>query len=79
MDFLAGFVLKHMALGQNQWYNFGAGAPPMLVYFGGDWDAHRGYGTLTHGHIEEYVIGTWLAKMPYANLFCRHAMCSTHE
>ena len=25
------------------------GAPPILVYFSGDWDVHWGYGTLTHG------------------------------
>ena len=40
-----------MAVGQNQWYHFGAGAPPILVYFSGDWDVHWGYGILTHGHI----------------------------
>ena len=34
---------------QNQWYHFGVGAPPILVYFGGDWDVHWGYGMLTHG------------------------------
>ena len=27
------------------------GAPPILVYFSGDWDAHWGYGILTHGHL----------------------------
>ena len=27
-------------MGQNQWYNFGVGAPPSLVYFSGDWDVH---------------------------------------
>ena len=27
-----------MAVGQNQWYHFGVGAPPILVYFSGDWD-----------------------------------------
>ena len=30
-----------MAVGQNQWYHFGAGAPT-LVDFSGDWDVHRG-------------------------------------
>ena len=40
-----------MAVGQNQWYHFGVGAPPILVYFSGDWDVHWGYGILTHGHI----------------------------
>ena len=30
----------HMAVGQNQWYHFGLGAPPILVYFSGDWDVH---------------------------------------
>ena len=32
----------HMAVGQNQCYHFGVGAPPMLVYFSGDWDVHWG-------------------------------------
>ena len=30
----------HLAVGQNQWYQFGAGAPPILVCFSGDWDVH---------------------------------------
>ena len=38
-----------VAVGQNQWYHFGIGAPPILVYFSGDWDVHWGYGILTHG------------------------------
>ena len=32
-----------MAVGQNQWYHFGAGAPPILVHFSGDWDVRWGY------------------------------------
>ena len=28
---------------RNQWYRFGVGAPPILVYFSGDWDVHQGY------------------------------------
>ena len=40
-----------MAVGQNQWYHFGVGAPPILVYFSGDWDVHWGYGLFTHGHV----------------------------
>ena len=31
--------------------HFGVGAPPILVYFSGDWDVHREYGVLTHGHL----------------------------
>ena len=45
-----GPELKHvsqadgnLAVGQNQWYYFGIGAPPILVYFSGDWDVHWGY------------------------------------
>ena len=34
----------HVAVGQKQWYHFGVGAPPILVYFSGDWDVHWGYG-----------------------------------
>ena len=33
---------SHLAVGQNQWYHFGVGAPPILVYFTGDWDVHSG-------------------------------------
>ena len=29
--------------------HFGVGAPPILVYFSGDWDVHWGHGLLTHG------------------------------
>ena len=32
-----------MAVGQNHWYHFGVGAPPILVYLGGDWDVDWGY------------------------------------
>ena len=28
---------------QNQWYHFGVGAHPILVYLSGDWDVHWGY------------------------------------
>ena len=38
-------------MGQNEWYHFGVGAPPILVYFSGDWDVHWGHGILTHGHM----------------------------
>ena len=27
------------------------GAPPILVHFSGDWDAHWGYGILPHGQV----------------------------
>ena len=48
---LVANVWIHMAVGQNQWYHFGVGAPPILVFFSGDWDVDWGYGILTHGHI----------------------------
>ena len=32
-----------MAVGQKQWYHLGVGAPPILVHFSEDWDAHWGY------------------------------------
>ena len=41
----------HLDVGQNQWYHFGVGAPPILVHFSWDWDVHCGYGILTHGHL----------------------------
>ena len=52
-----------MAVGQNQWYHFGVGAPPILVYFSGDWDVHWGYGIWTHGHMHYHVESTFLYIM----------------
>ena len=51
-----------MAMGQNQWYHFGVGAPPSLVYFSGDWDVHWGYGLLTHGHVEKITLACYLRE-----------------
>ena len=42
-----------MAVGQDQWYHFGVGAPPILVHFSGDWDVYWGYRLLTHGQMEQ--------------------------
>ena len=42
--------------------HFGVGAPPILVYFGGDWDVHWEYGVLTHGQIAvdiRLLLETW--------------------
>ena len=41
-----------MTVAQNQWYYFGVGVKPILVYFNGDWDVHWGYGVLTHSHVK---------------------------
>ena len=40
-----------MAVGQNQWFHFGIGAPPILepILVGIESDVHWGYGILTHG------------------------------
>ena len=43
--------VSQVAVGQKQWYHFGIGAPPILVYISGDWDVHWGYGLLTHGQV----------------------------
>ena len=40
----SAFLILYTAAGQNQWYYFGVGAPPILVYSSGDWDVHWGYG-----------------------------------
>ena len=42
---------------QKQWYLFGIGAPPILVYFIGDWDVHWGHGVLIHGQLEQLRLG----------------------
>ena len=43
---------------QNQWYHFGIGAPPILVFFSGDWDVHWGYLVLTHDLESPVFFGT---------------------
>ena len=48
--------LSQDAAGQNEWYNFGVGAPPILVFFSGAWDVHWGYGVLTHGHMSGLLL-----------------------
>ena len=44
---LFSLLLEDMTMGQNQWYHFGVGAPPILVRFSGDWDVHWLYGIFT--------------------------------
>ena len=56
------FSCKQMAVGQNQWYHFGVGAQPILVYFNWDWDVDWGYGLLTHGQIVGTFLGNPLGK-----------------
>ena len=46
---------ENVGVGQHQWYHFGVGAPPILVYFSGDWDVHWGYWILTHGHLRSFL------------------------
>ena len=44
--------LNQVAVGQNQWYHFWVGAPPILVgMLVGDWDVHWEYEILTHGQV----------------------------
>ena len=66
------------AVGQNQWYHFGVGAPPILVCFSGDWDVHWGYGLLTHGQkttlrSSGILVGIWYRRSinpPYSEWGC---------
>ena len=64
--FLRDFEMAH------QWYQFGVGAPPILVYFSEDLDVRWGYGLLTH-RVEGVTLavcgvllvsaGVWLCAM----------------
>ena len=57
--------LVHLAVGQHQWYHFGVGAPPILVYFSGDWDVHWGLnGRLTHGNFSSLAPAANLWSQP---------------
>ena len=56
---------SQMAVGQNQWYHFGVGAPPILAYFSGDWDVHW---CLTHGQMIPSPQNTTLCRVRSANL-----------
>ena len=50
-EFFPIFGSTHMAVGQNQWYHFGVGAPPILEPTL-DWDVHGGYDLdFDHGHV----------------------------
>ena len=62
-------IMRHGMYVANQWYHFGVGAPPILVYFGGDWDVHWGYGVLTRGHMSMNL--TW---GPFASVLTFTAM-----
>ena len=60
---------------QNQWYHFGIGAPPILVYFSGDWAVLWGYGVLAHGHMMKQELAEealdprfWSPKAPSPKL-----------
>ena len=57
---------RHVAVGQHQWCHVGVGAPPILVYFSGDWDVHSGYGILTYGHVAFVYIMSHLAAACHA-------------
>ena len=70
-----------MAVGQNEWYRFGVGAPSILVYFR-DWHVHGGYGILTHGrgaeeqhvqasHKRIYTISTGRAQSGFCDFLPR--------
>ena len=72
VSFKPGFSRFHVSVGQNQWYHFGVGAPPVLVYLSGDSDVHWGYGILTHGHVGFWVQFHWaLFSSPAGCLRCR--------
>ena len=51
-------VLHGCGSSQSQWYHVGIGAPPILVYFSGDWDVHWGYGVLTHDPWPHHAVVT---------------------
>ena len=54
-DAMALNILALHGCGSNQWYHFGVGAPPILVYFSRDSDVHWGYGVSTQVHIDGIV------------------------
>ena len=66
-----------MAVGQHQWYTLGVGAPPILVYFSGDWD-DWGYGVLTHSHVSTPMIGTLHIKREASMAMTRLATSLGH-
>ena len=42
---------------------FGVGAAPILVNFSEGWDAHWGYGILTHGQMRKDEGSCWLHRV----------------
>ena len=56
--------------GSNQWYHFGVGAPPILVYFRGDWDVYWGYWILTHGQVIHFDADNFERDVGQKHLNC---------
>ena len=52
-------------LGQNHGTILGVDAPPILVYFSGDWDVHRGYGFLTQTQVS--LLGESGLSLPWGS------------
>ena len=81
---LRGSLSRHpptnafVPVGQHQLYHFGLGAPPILVYFSGDWDVHWGYGLLTHSHMS-YQNGTLANGTKDQNLRNPSCLISSHS
>ena len=55
------FLNMWLWLSKPMGFYFGVGAPPILVYFSGDWDVHWGYGLLTHGNVGANQLGALLS------------------
>ena len=56
--------VESVGCGSNQRYHFGVSAPPILVYFSGNWDVHWGYGILTHGQLIFLGGSIWKVSYP---------------
>ena len=67
-----------LAVGQNQWYHFWVGAPPILVYFSWDWDVHWGYEHLSHIPSNKTFSASLLDAASQAPSFVTCA-CSRHR
>ena len=67
----------YMAVSQNQWYHFGVGAPPILVYFSWDWDFHWGYGLLTHGHMIAFLCSETTRQNASATVVLRYQVAAS--
>ena len=70
-----------IAVGQNQWYHIGVGAPPILepILVGIESDVHSGHGLLTHGNPDLFNLPLTLRSLAPQDVQSRRLLAAAAE